>query len=367
MLPYFTEKFGNASSRHHAFGWTARDAVEEARSRVARLLGATPREIVFTSGATESDNLAIKGLALRSSRRHIVTLTTEHRAVLDPCRHLEEHGYRLTRIGVGRDGLVSLDDVHRAIGDDTLVVSVMVANNEIGVIQPVAEIAAIARDRGAFVHTDAVQAAGKIPVDVKALGVDLASITAHKMYGPKGIGALYIRRGNPRIELAPLIDGGGHERGFRSGTLNVPAIVGFGAAAEICAQVLPAEAVRLGKLRDRLHRRLESGLDGIVVNGSMTHRLPHNLSVSFRGVHGEALLMSLGDVAVSTGAACATAAAEPSHVLDAIGLDAELARATLRFGLGRPNTEDEVERAGEAVVKAVRRLREMSPLLQDHG
>jgi cysteine desulfurase len=235
------------------------------------------------------------------------------------------------------------------------------------VIQPVAEIAAIARDRGAFVHTDAVQAAGKIPVDVKALGVDLASITAHKMYGPKGIGALYIRRGNPRIELAPLIDGGGHERGFRSGTLNVPAIVGFGAAAEICAQVLPAEAVRLGKLRDRLHRRLESGLDGIVVNGSMTHRLPHNLSVSFRGVHGEALLMSLGDVAVSTGAACATAAAEPSHVLDAIGLDAELARATLRFGLGRPNTEDEVERAGEAVVKAVRRLREMSPLLQDHG
>jgi cysteine desulfurase len=367
MLPYFAEKFGNASSRHHAFGWAARDAVEDARARVASLIGASPRDIVFTSGATESDNLAIKGLAgaSRSTRRHIVTVVTEHRAVLDPCRRLEQDGFRVTRLGVGRDGLVSLADVRDAVDDETLVVSVMTANNEIGVIQPIGEIAAIARSRGARVHTDAVQAAGKIPFDVNALGVDLASITAHKMYGPKGVGALYVRRGKPRIELAPLIDGGGHERGLRSGTLNVPAIVGFGAAAQVCGDVMAGESVRLRGLRDRLSGRLHAGLDGLLVNGSMTDRLPHNLSVSFRGVHGEALLMSLGDIAVSTGAACATAAAEPSHVLEAIGLDAELARSTIRFGLGRFNTAEDVDAAADAVVTSVRRLREMSPLLQN--
>jgi cysteine desulfurase len=366
MLPYFSEKFGNASSRHHAFGWTARDAVEDARGRVARLIGANPREIVFTSGATEADNLAIRGAAgaSRSSRRHIVTLVTEHRAVLDPCARLEASGYRVTRLGVASDGLVALDDVRAAVDEETLLVSVMTANNEIGVVQPIAEIAALARQSGAMFHTDAVQAAGIIPFDVNALGVDLASISAHKMYGPKGVGALYVRR-RPRAELVPLFDGGGHERGLRSGTLNVPGIVGFGAAAEICRAGMAAESQRLSALRDRLRDRLLAGLDGLVVNGSMTRRLPHNLSVSVRGVHGESLLLSLGDIAVSTGAACATASAEPSHVLAAIGLDAELARSTLRFGLGRGNTTEEVDAASDAVVAAVARLREMSPLAPD--
>ncbi len=364
MLPYFGERFGNASSRHHAFGWAARDAVEEARERVASLIGAGSREIIFTSGATEANNLAIKGLAAatRDKRDHIVTIATEHRAVLDPCRRLERGGYRLTELPVARDGVVSLDDVSRAIEDRTLLVTVMTANNEIGVIQPVAEIGEIAHARGALFHTDAVQAAGKVPFDVNRSNVDLASITAHKIYGPKGVGALYVRRRKPPIELTPLLDGGGHERGLRSGTLNVPAIVGFGKAAELCATEMVEESARLERLRDRLIDGLHGRLQGLSVNGSRTHRLPHNLSISFDGVHGESLMMSLGDIAVSTGAACATASAEPSHVLAAIGLDAELARSTIRFGLGRFNTPDEIDFVVDAVASAVTRLREMSPV-----
>ncbi len=366
MAPYFTERFGNAASRHHPFGWAARDAAEAGRRQVAELIGADPREICFTSGATESNNLALKGAlsAAGAARPHVVTVATEHRAVLDPCRRLADAGARVTEVAPDSDGLVSPKSIERALTDDTVLVSVMLANNEIGVLQPIAEIAEITRARGILLHSDAAQAVGRVPVDVGALGVDLLSFTAHKLYGPKGIGALYVRRRRPRVPLAPIIDGGGHERGLRSGTLNVPGIVGFGAAAEICRTELAAEEERIGRLRDRLLAALTGRLDGVTVNGSLERRLPHNLNVSFAGVEGESLLVGLDDVAVSSGAACTTASPslEPSHVLRAIGLPDELARASLRFGLGRWTTEEEIDYAADKVASLVTRLRELSPV-----
>jgi cysteine desulfurase len=355
MLPFFTEQFGNASSRNHPFGWKAAKAVESAREQVASLIGGRLRDIVFTSGATEANNLAIKGVAARApaDRRHILTVATEHRAVLDPCRSLERNGFRVTYLGVGRDGKVDLDQLDRALSD-TLLVSVMAANNEIGVLQPLAGIARLAKERGALVHCDAAQAAGVLPLDVRKLGIDLMSLSAHKIYGPKGVGALYVAK---NVELEPLFDGGGHERGYRSGTLDVPAIVGFGKAAEICRQAMPAEAQHLQGLRDRLWRGLR-GVDGVHLNGSIEDRLPQNLNVLVDGVQGDSLLTALaGDVAVSSGAACATASAEPSHVLKALGLSDDEARASVRFGLGRFNTEQEVDRVIEMVANAAQQLR----------
>ena len=365
MAPYFTDRFGNAASRHHPFGWAARDAVEAARRQVARLIGADPREICFTSGATESNNLALKGAAAGAAGRplHVVTVATEHRAVLDPCRRLVEGGARVTEVEPNPDGLVSPAAIERALTADTVLVSVMLANNEIGVLQPIPAIAALTRARGILLHSDAAQAVGRVPVDVVALGVDLLSLTAHKLYGPKGVGALYVRRRRPRVPLAPLIDGGGHERGLRSGTLNVPGIVGFGAAAEICRTELAPEAVRIGGLRNRLLAALGDRLDGVTVNGSLEQRLPHNLNVSFAGIEGESLLVGLDDVAVSSGAACSSASPslEPSHVLRAIGIPDELARASLRFGLGRWTSAEEIDYAADKVSSLVTRLRQLSP------
>ena len=363
MLPYFAERFGNASSRHHAFGWTARDAVAAARRQVAELIGADPREICFTSGATESDNLAVRGVVAADPRRplHVVTMTTEHHAVLDPCRRLEREGVEVTRVPPEPDGLCDVADVERALRPHTRLVSVMAANNEIGVIQPVARIAELTRPRGIVLHTDAAQAVGKVPVDVEALGVDLLSLTAHKMCGPKGIGALYVRRRRPRLSIDPLVDGGGHEQGLRSGTLNVPGIVGFGAAAAICQADLEEEGARVGRLRDRLLAGLRERLNGVRVNGSLAARLPHNLNVSFDGIEGESLLVGLDDVAVSSGAACTSVNPEPSHVLHAIGVSEELARASIRFGLGRTTTREDVDYAVDKVAGLVARLRELSP------
>ncbi len=363
MLPFFTERFGNASSRHHAFGWTARDAVAAARRQVAELIGADPREICFTSGATESDNLAVRGVVGAAPRRplHVVTMTTEHHAVLDPCRRLEREGVAVTRVAPRPDGLCDVADVERALRPHTRLVSVMAANNEIGVLQPVARIAALTRPRGVVLHSDAAQAVGKVPVAVDELGVDLLSLTAHKMCGPKGIGALYVRRRRPRLAMDPLVDGGGHERGLRSGTLNVPGIVGFGAAAAICRAELAAEGVRVGRLRDRLLAGLRGRLDGVTVNGSLAARLPHNLNVSFDGIEGESLLVGLDDVAVSSGAACTSVNPEPSHVLQAIGVGDERARASIRFGLGRTTTAEEVDYAVDKVASLVTRLRQLSP------
>ena len=363
MLPFFGERFGNASSRHHAFGWAARDAVAAARRQVAGLIGADPREICFTSGATESDNLAIRGVVAAEARRplHVVTMTTEHHAVLDPCRRLEREGIEVTRVGPRPDGLCDAADVERALRPHTRLVSVMAANNEIGVVQPVSRIAELTRPRGIVLHTDAAQAVGKVPVDVDELGVDLLSFTAHKMCGPKGIGALYVRRRRPRLAVDPLVDGGGHEQGLRSGTLNVPGIVGFGAAAAICSAGLAEESARVGQLRDRLLAGLRERLDGVTVNGSLAARLPHNLNVSFEGIEGESLLVGLDDVAVSSGAACTSVNPEPSHVLKAIGISDELASASLRFGLGRTTTQDEVDYAVDKVAGLVARLRQLSP------
>jgi cysteine desulfurase len=362
MLPFFTAHFGNAASRNHSFGWEADEAVERARQQVADLVGARGREVVFTSGATESDNLAIKGTAeaLRDRGDHIVTVATEHRAVLDSCRRLERDGWRVTRLPVDPEGLVSLDAFEAALTDRTILASVMAANNEIGVIQRLAEIVRLAHARGVLVHTDAAQAAGRIPFDVRTLGVDLVSLSAHKMCGPKGVGALIVRRRTPPLDLVPLIDGGGHERGLRSGTLNVPGIVGFGMAAAICRREQSDEAARVGALRDRLLQGLRR-IDDIRVNGSLDRRLPHNLNVSLGGVDGEALLLSLGDIAVSSGAACSSATAEPSHVLAAIGLDADTARASIRFGLGRFTTAEEVDYVIEKVSSVVAGLRALSP------
>src|SRR5580704_13867770 len=349
MLPYFTEHFGNAASRNHPFGWEAEEAVDKARKQVADLIGANAKEIVFTSGATESDNLAIKGVAemYREKGNHIITTVTEHKAVIDTCKRLEKDGYRVTYLPVQKDGLVNLDELRAAITDKTILITIMTANNEIGVIQP---IAAIAKARGVLFHTDAVQAVGKVPFNVNDLKVDMASISAHKMYGPKGVGALYVRRRNPRVLLSPIIDGGGHERGMRSGTLNVPGIVGFGKAAELCRLEMAADTERLLALRARLNDRLHKGLDEIYINGSMEHRLPHNLNISFAYVEGESLLMGINDVAVSSGSACTSASLEPSYVLKALGAGDDLAHSSIRFGLGRFNTAEEVDYVTNRVI-----------------
>ena len=366
MLPYFTEKFGNAASRNHEFGWRAEEAVENARAQVARLINAHPKEIVFTSGATESDNLAIKGVAEthRPKGNHIITQVTEHKAVLDSCKRLESSGYEITYLAVDRDGLIDPDGLAKAITPKTILISIMYANNEIGVIQPIAQIGKIAKKSNVLFHVDAVQAIGKIPVDVQKDAIDLLSISAHKLYGPKGIGALYVRRKTPRVQLSPMIDGGGHERGMRSGTLNVPGIVGLGKACELCQKEMAAEAVRLGQMRDKLKNALESGLDNTAINGSLTHRLPNNLNISFAYVEGESLLMGINDVAVSSGSACTSAAIEPSYVLRALGVSDDLAHSSIRFGLGRFNTEEEVDYVAARVIETVKRLRELSPLYE---
>ncbi|MDR3702798.1 MAG: aminotransferase class V-fold PLP-dependent enzyme [Candidatus Sulfopaludibacter sp.] len=361
MLPYFGPRFGNAASRGHRFGWEAEKAVELARRRIAELAGAAPREIVFTSGATESDNLAIKG-AMEAGRRkgnHVVTMATEHKAVLDSVKHLERQGCQVAILPPMADGLLDLNALRAALRPETVLVSVMYANNEIGTVQPVAEIGAICRETGVLFHCDAVQAFGKLPVDVDRDRIDLMSLSAHKMYGPKGVGALYVRKRNPRALLVAQIDGGGHESGMRSGTLNVPAIVGFGEACRLCAREMDADGARLAALRDRLRALLEAGLDGVTVNGTMQRRLPGNLNVTFEGVDAESLLIALPDVALSTGASCTSATVEPSHVLQALGMDRRQAQASVRFGLGRFNTGEEVEQAAGQVVEAVRRIRKL--------
>lgn len=362
MLPFFGPKFGNAASRSHRFGWEAEKAVEFARKRVAALAGATAGEMVFTSGATESNNLALKGVAeaYRSRGNHIVTMATEHQAVLDVVHHLERLGLTATILRPQRDGLLDLNRLRAAIRPETLLVSVMYANNEIGAIQPVREIGAICREAGVLFHCDAAQAFGKTPIDVQAEKIDLMSVSAHKLYGPKGVGALYVRR---RVQLAAQMDGGGHESGKRSGTLNVPAIVGFGEACAIAAAEMEEEWARVGALRDRLERQLASGLEAVRVNGSIERRLAGNLNVSFAGVNAETLLMNLPEVALSTGSACSSAVAEASHVLRALGLDEGLARSSVRFGLGRFNTEEEIDFVAGRVVESVKRLRAFTPVL----
>ena len=363
MLPYFTSKFGNAASRSHAFGWEGEEAVELAREQVARLVGAEPKEIVFTSGATEGDNLAIKGVfeMYAAKGNHVITVVTEHKAVLDSCHHLEKLGGEVDWLPVDAEGLISLTDLEAAIRPTTVLIAIMYANNEIGVIQPVKEISAIARRRGIVFFTDATQAVGKIPVNVGEDGIDLMAFSAHKLYGPKGIGALYVRRKNPRVRLTAQMDGGGHERGMRSGTLNVPAIVGFGKACELCALEMEADAARIAPLRDHLEQGLLA-LEGARVNGSKSHRLPQVTNISFQGVDGEALLAGLGkNVALSSGSACTSASMEPSYVLKALGLEDELAHSSLRLGLGRFTTEEEVDYAIAEIGKTVARLRENSP------
>jgi cysteine desulfurase len=363
MLPWFTERFGNAASRQYRYGWEALHAVDRARQQVADLIGADAKEIVFTSGATEANNLALKGLAeaYRERGSHFVSVVTEHKSVLDTLKRLEHDGYDVTYLPVARDGSIALEELRRAVTSNTIAVSVMAASNEIGVIAPLSEIAAIAHEKGALLHTDAVQVAGKVPFDVDQAGVDLASLSAHKLYGPKGVGALYVRRKPRRVALGALFDGGGHERGMRSGTLNVPGIVGFGAAAAMAARQLPAESARLKTLRDRLLKALERSVPALVINGPMEARLPGNLNVSFPNVDGEALLVSLcDDIAISSGAACT--AAEPSHVLKALGHKTELALASLRFGLGRWTTEQDVDFVVSRVAEVVTRLRAMSPV-----
>jgi cysteine desulfurase len=364
MLPFFTNRFGNAASRNHSFGWAAEEAVENARAQIARLINASPKEIIFTSGATESDNLAIKGVAemYREKGNHIITQATEHKAVLDTCKRLEKYGYEVTYLPVEKDGRVNLEDLERAITPKTILITIMYANNEIGTVQPVAEIGRIAKAHNVLFHVDGVQAVGKIPVDVQKDGIHLMSISAHKIYGPKGVGALYVRRKNPRVQVASQIDGGGHERGMRSGTLNVPGIVGLGKACEICHEEMSTEAVRMAALRDRLKQAIMGQLDEVYINGSLEHRLPNNLNISFAYVEGESLLMGINDVAVSSGSACTSATLEPSYVLKALGVGEDLAHTSIRFGLGRFNTEEEVDYVAQRVVETVSRLRELSPL-----
>jgi cysteine desulfurase len=363
MLPYFREEFGNAASRSHVFGWNAERAVEQAREQVAAVIGASGREIVWTSGATESDNLAIKGAAefYRDRGNHIVTAVTEHKAVLDTCKRLEKSGFQVTYLPVERDGRVNPQAVADALTDRTTVVSIMLANNEVGTINPVAEIGQMVKARGAVFHIDAVQGVGKIPFDVTTTHADLVSLSAHKMYGPKGVGALYVRR-KPRVRITPIIDGGGHERGMRSGTLNVPGIVGFGKAAELSAAEMPEESKRLLALRERLRLGIEARVPNTVLNGSLEYRLPGSLNMSFAYVEGEALMMALKDVAVSSGSACTSASLEPSYVLRAMGVPVEMAHTSIRFGLGRFNTEEEVDYVIDLVTQKVKKLREMSPL-----
>jgi cysteine desulfurase len=359
MLPYFTERFGNPASRQHAYGWQAQEAVEAARQQVAALINASPGEIVFTSGASESNNLAIKGVACASQGRgdHLITVATEHKSVLDSCARLQKDGWKVTTLPVTGDGFVDLDALRAAVTDRTVLVSVMAANNEIGVLQPLQEIAAVVHERGALLHSDAAQAFGKVPLDVAASGIDLLSLTAHKCYGPKGAGALYLRRQRPKVPLECQIDGGGHEGGLRSGTLNVPGIVGLGACAEVARQVLPEESTRLAAMRDRLFVGLRDALPGVRLNGSHERRLPHNLHVSFAEIEGEALLMALGDLAVSTGSACSSGSQAPSHVLQAIGAVGDATGASIRFGLGRWTTDSDIDFALERVTTVVRSLR----------
>lgn len=363
MLPYFTSKFGNAASRNHAFGWVAEEAVDYAREQVAKLIGCTDKEIIFTSGATEADNLAIKGVfeMYADKGNHIITATTEHKAVLDTCKHLEKIGAKVTYLSVKEDGLIDLQELEAAMTPQTILVSIMYGNNEIGVIQPIKEISAIAHKHGALFMTDATQAVGKIPVDVNADGIDLLAFSAHKMYGPKGIGALYVRRKGPRVKVTAQMDGGGHERGMRSGTLNVPGIVGFGKACELGRLEMAEEAERLSRLRDKLENTLLE-LEESYVNGNKEHRLPHVSNISFKYVEGEGLMMAMKDLAVSSGSACTSASLEPSYVLKSLGLSDDLAHSSIRFGLGRFTTEEEVDYAIENTKKAVNHLRELSPL-----
>jgi len=369
MLPYFNATFGNAASRTHAFGWSAEAAVDDARDTIAKFIGASSgKEIVFTSGATEADNLAIKGAAeyYQSRGNHIITTTIEHKAVLDSCKRLERQGFQISYIEVEKNGIVDVAKIERAITDKTILVSVMLANNEVGTIQPIEEIGKITRARNVLLHTDAVQGVGKTPFDVEKMNVDLASITAHKIYGPKGIGALYVRRARPRVRLVSQMDGGGHERGNRSGTLNVAGIVGFAKACEIMMAEGAEENARVRKLRDRLKQRLEAGLDQLSLNGDSERRLPGNLNISFSFVEGEGLMMAIKDVAVSSGSACTSASLEPSYVLKAMGLDEDLAHSSLRFGIGRFNTEAEVDYVADLLINKVKKLRDISPLYEMH-
>ncbi|MCA8925600.1 MAG: IscS subfamily cysteine desulfurase [Planctomycetes bacterium] len=367
MTPYFLEKFGNAASRNHAYGWVAEKAVDLAREQVAKLIGASAKEIVFTSGATESDNIALKGAIemYKTKGKHLITLETEHKAVIDTCKYLERIGAaEVTYLKPQPDGLVDLAELEATIRDDTVMVAIMAANNEIGVIQPLAEIGALCHAKKVLFFTDAAQAVGKIPMDVEAMNIDVLAISGHKVYGPKGIGALYVRRRKPRVRLAPLVHGGGHERGMRSGTLDVPSIVGLGKACEVAGEELEAESARLTKLRDRLWNGLKAELDFIYLNGHETKRLPNNLNVSFAHVEGEGLMMAMKDLAVSSGSACTSASLEPSYVLKALGVGDELAHTSIRYGLGRFTTEEEVDFAIAQSVQAVKRLREMSPLYE---
>lgn len=364
MLPYFTEKFGNAASRSHSFGWAGEEAVDYAREQVAKLINASPKEIIFTSGATEADNLALKGVFEMYSRKgnHIITCTTEHKAVLDACKHLEKLGAEITYLPVQENGLVDLKELEEAITDKTILISIMYGNNEIGVVQPIREISAIAKKYGVLLFSDATQAVGKIPVNVIADGIDLMAFSAHKMYGPKGVGALYVRRKNPRVKVTAQMDGGGHERGMRSGTMNVPGIVGFGKACEICMNEMEAEAARLSKLRDKLEQGLTQ-IEESYVNGTTESRLPHVSNISFKYVEGEGLMMGFNkDIALSSGSACTSASLEPSYVLKALGLGDDLAHSSLRFGLGRFTTEEQIDYTIKAITKTVNSLREMSPL-----
>jgi cysteine desulfurase len=366
MMPYLTTIYGNAASRNHSFGWEAEKAVETGREQIAKLIGASAKEIIFTSGATESNNLAIKGIAemYRERGNHIITQVTEHKAVLDTCKRLEKYGYRVTYLPVKADGLIDLEDLKRAMDEKTILVSIMAANNEIGVLQPIREIGKLCHEKGVIFHTDAVQIVGKVPFNVITDNVDVASISGHKIYGPKGVGALYVRRRNPRVQIAAQIDGGGHERGMRSGTLNVPGIVGLGKACEIAMQEMDSEAAYLRGLRDRLKAKFESELDYVHVNGSWEHRLPGNLNMSFVYVEGESLLMGINDVAVSSGSACTSATLEPSYVLKALGLGDDVAHSSIRFGLGRFNTQAEVDYVAAKVIEIVKHLRQLSPLYE---
>jgi cysteine desulfurase len=368
MIPYFTEKFGHPASRNHPFGWEAEGGVDKAREQIARLIGARdPKEVVFTSGGTEAINLALKGVAemYREKGNHIVTTTIEQRATLDVCKRLERQGFDVTYVPVGRDGLVDVETVRAALTPKTVLVSVMFANNEIGTIQPIAELGKLAKEKGILFHTDATQAVGKIPVDVEAMGIDLLSATAHMLYGPKGVGALYVRRKNPRVRLAPMVDGGGHERGMRSGTVPVPLAVGFGKAAEIAREEMTEESKRLAALRDRLQEQIVSKVDEAYVNGHPTLRLPHNLNISFAYVEGESVLMGLNrEAALASGSACTSATLEPSYVISALGVDSELAHSSIRFGLHRFTSEEEVDFVARKTVEVIQRLREMSPLYE---
>ncbi len=368
MRPYFMEVFGNSASRNHSFGWQAEEATEKARKQIADLIGASAKEIVFTSGATESNNLALKGVAQMYAEKgnHIITAATEHKAILDTCKRLEKEGIRVTYLPVQTNGLVDLEQFRAAITDKTILVSIMYANNEIGVVQHIREIGKIAKERGVLVHTDATQAVGKVPVDVTRDNIDLLSISGHKMYGPKGVGALYVRRRSPRVQLTAQIDGGGHERGMRSGTLNVTGIVGLGEACAIAKAEMPEESKRMAFLRDKLKDRLMSSLDEVYINGTMESRLPNNLNISFAYVEGESLLMGINDIAVSSGSACTSATLEPSYVLKALGAGDDLAHSSIRFGLGRFNSEEEVDYVAAKVIDVVNKLRELSPLYEMH-